>query len=210
MSSKSFENTYWVSISLTQILPTITEWISKNLFEKDLVDEKLFKNRVQNDPHISVLLGLPRAPDEGLVKLISNFLVDFKLDNLSVSFGKINAFPLETKVVAGETGNEEYKYQVLHIEVVENKSLLSFQEAIGNYYATPSAEGKGKICWHHPKYNPHITIAFVKEGVAEKFINTSLFHNGDDEKVLVKEVVIKKFGDKSFTPLVVSFNTQNF
>jgi 2'-5' RNA ligase len=186
MADRNFSNTYWVSIALPQILPSISQWVKENLDEKkDIVSSEFFKNPVQNDPHISVLLGLPSAPDEGLVKLIQEF------KSFNLSFGPISSFPLETKTV----GSTSVKYQVLHVEVAENKSLVALQQAIGNYFST-------KVEWHHPKYNPHITIAFVNEGVAEKFsvMETVII----DKKIAVEKVTIKKFGDKSFTPLQIS------
>jgi hypothetical protein len=38
------------------------------------------------------------------------------------------------------------------------------------------------IKWHHPIYNPHITIAFVKPGVAAGFIGTSLLEPGSNSE----------------------------
>jgi 2'-5' RNA ligase len=233
--------TYWVSIPLPRILPRITEWIQKNLSEKDLVldDKKIFPARMQNNPHITVLMNLPRAVDEGLVKLVSTFLSSSSSSGgerkeMKVSLGKINAFPLQTKPSeqtksASEQSEEkegeekkEYKYRVLYVEIIDkDKSLLSLQEAIGNYYATSfdtSEDGKVKIgekvCWHHSEYNPHITLAFVNEGVAEKFIDSPLIPDDEDDadknrEIIIKEIKVGMFGDfdeKLYTPIHIRFS----
>lgn len=204
-STQSFEGTYWASIHLPEILGTISSWIKENLTDDDLASSTLFKNRVQTDPHISVLLGLPRPPDEGLKKLLST------IPPPELSFGSLKAFPLETRVVVNNDKSEEvHKYRVLHVEVLENKSLLLLQEAIGEYYAdTDSATGVATpVRWHYPKYNPHITVAFVKEGVAERFLDTNIFPADKSSLTTTpKTVTFKKFRDEKFMPVQIGLAT---
>ncbi len=105
-----------------------------------------------------------------------------------------------------------YHYQVLHVEVLENKSLLELQQLIGDHF--------GGVKWHWPTYHPHITVAHVAAGVADKLgiyadtdgkedkrskiIYLLPEQDGGHRELPVEKVLIKKFRDDSFTPVVIS------
>ena len=94
------------------------------------------------------------------------------------------------------------KYQVLYIEVLENKSLLDLQATIGNHY--------GGIKWRYRPdqtgdipYNPHIAVAFVKEGVVEKLAEAPFV----GEELIVSEIILRKFRDSSVAPIILPLRT---
>lgn len=225
-SAADFTGTYWVSIKLpTEFLAVITSFVATNISPDDLCDPFVNATPIQDNPHISVLLGLPRAPDEGLEKLIS------ELPSFSLEFGKLKCFKVETKTrtttVIGTEGKDEkkveklekiekFEYQVLHVGVENCEPLNRLQKRIGSYY--------GDLKWHHPRYNPHVTVAFVKKGVAAKLAameisddgaiaNEADFKSGKlkpttifaaDKVFPVNEVTVQKFRDKSFKPVKFS------
>lgn len=113
---------------------------------------------------------------------------------LDLCFGPLKAFPIETK------GAE--KYQVLYVEVLENKSLLGIQEIIGDHYDGVKWRYRPEQTGIIP-YNPHIAVAFVKEGVAEKCLREDA-RIINDKNIHVSEVVFRKFRDTSFIPVTVN------
>jgi hypothetical protein len=212
-SFRDFAGTYWVSIPLPSLEQTIRTWVITNLKDgQRILDANVCKNCFTVDPHISVLLGLPTPPNEEFITLLATTR-PFQLE-----FGLLKAFELESKVVHGTI----HKYQVLYIEVIINAQLIELQEKIGKFH--------GGLKWHHPKYNSHITVAFVKEGVAEKFVNQSIFSSAaitamatapneaaataaaivaatsaapPAPGILVQKLAIKKYQDKIFAPMII-------
>lgn len=190
-SHRDFTGTWWASIALPALSSQVEKWVQENLkIDERIMDTTICKNCLTFDAHVSVLLGLKDPSTTEMVNMVS------KLPRFQLEFGTIKAFDLETKYPPTESG-KEYKYQVLYIEILPTSNLMQLQEVI--------SDTNGGVSWHHPKYNPHITVSFVKEGVADKLIGKTIPLNRDS--TIVDKVTIKKFQDKSFSPLNIHLST---
>ena len=99
---------------------------------------------IEREPHITLLYGLHNEVDS---KMIKNILDDFNLD-FEITINGIDIFQ-----------NEEY--DVVKFNVVLTKELKNINNSLRKLPHTNE----------YNEYSPHITIAYVKKGYGEKYVN---------------------------------------
>lgn len=146
-----------------EIKDEIHEWSMKNIPKKDIFIEKGEDHTGrENDTHITVKYGI-RSTNPKIIQSVADKIEPFK-----IKLGKISKFTKDD-------------HDVLKIGIQKSPKLHALHETFLN--ETNNNES-------YPIYRPHVTLAYVKKGVADKFIGSSVFEG--------KEVDVKKlsFYDK--------------
>ncbi len=113
-------------------------------------------------PHITLLYGIKRSvPAASIREIIEN------KSPFSVQFGAVGIF-----------SNPDF--DVLYVSVMPNKSLSDFYDAL---QVLPNENT-------HPNYKPHITLAYMKKGLAKKYLN--IFNPLQGKTFNVKQVTISR------------------
>src|SRR5581483_6226868 len=113
-------------------------------FVNDIDDEDLAEDGREEQPHITVKYGLHTENAEEVRRIIEGF------GPVRVTLGPVSLFTTE------DTGED---YEVLKIDV-DGEDLMRLNELI-----TSSLENTDK----HPEYHPHLTLAYLKPGVSDKY-----------------------------------------
>lgn len=140
-------------------------------FANKIPEEELYTEEGDNtygreeNPHVTVLYGLENADTTKLKKVVESF------DPIEVETKDISIFE-----------DKEGRYDVLKVDV-EGKALRDLNKKISENFDTPGATFKD--------YKPHITIAYVKKGMGQKYI--------DGKALSGKKIKIDKlsFNDRS-------------
>ncbi len=174
----------------TDITQKINEWSKVNITDINhiwqSVDSKVVKGGiVTGDRDINILLLIQNIPSIGLIRYLSEHTKRFDM-----RFGQIKCFPREYDI------NTKQAYHVLYVEV-EAPYLIELQQIIGTVTVP---EGFPPLRWHHEIYNPHITLGFIKAEFIELYLNKSF---SIDKVCNIDSFIIKKYQDKSFTPINV-------
>jgi 2'-5' RNA ligase len=101
----------------------------------------------EEEPHITVLYGLHSSDHRPVEKVLHNERTG------EVVLGRMSLF----------TSND--KFDVLKIEV-ESEMLHKLHKTLSNNLPATDA---------YPSYIPHVTIAYVKKGKADKFVGEEVF-----------------------------------
>lgn len=127
----------------------------------------------ENEPHITVLYGLNTTNDAQVRELVE------ASDPIEVELGEVSAF----------TTNEDY--DVLKIDVI-SKQLSELNSKLDNALETP-----GKT---FNEYQPHVTIAYLRKGEAQKYIGDSRFKG---QKITLNDLTFSsKDGKRVSIPLL--------
>jgi 2'-5' RNA ligase len=177
-SVRDFRGTWWATLELPTLTERIRKWVSdpSNFNPDDVAPPSLgCKGGIETFHHINVLMGIPHAPSEEFGQILGSLT-----DPIALQFGALKTFE-------GAKGADDV-YRVLVVEVIPNAQLFALQERIGRMAVKTD---ESPITWHHPKFNPHITVAFIKSECAKKYEGKPLLSDG--ETVVVKEITIKKY-----------------
>lgn len=184
MSSKKFEGTWSVLINCGIMGDLNKKWVENVLESGDLCDDNAINSGncnsficsllillvIETDPHITVHMGL-----DNNIELVRSICKRTKPFYLSIkNMGKFsNVMNVEEK---------ERKWDVLWREIPDEKGELNdlHQQFVNAFNKT----------WHHPKYNAHLTVAYLKHGAADKYIDTD---REVSATIHVKELIYKKF-----------------
>lgn len=136
----------------------IYDWGMKNISNKELYVEEDENYGREKYIHCTVLYGIHDQTSSSSKKIIKN-IKPFK-----IKLGKITAFTTSDK------------YDVLKIDVKSVK-LHNFNKSL---------KGNLEVTETYPEYKPHITIAYLKKGFSEKYINEDCF---EGKTIIVNKVV---------------------
>jgi 2'-5' RNA ligase len=168
-------------INLPQpISQKIVKWGQKNIPDKEIFkDPKDPGFGRENEIHVTVLYGIHGNNVDSIKKVLKD-VKPFK-----IKLGKVKIF------------DKSDKFDVVHIDVIspELKKLNS------KFCCSLAYTNKYK------KYQPHITIAYLKHGEGSKYVGNTDFENkefqadhvifspkeGDKEKILLNEGEFKSF-----------------
>lgn len=128
----------------------IPNWdnITSNIDEEDLyIDPNDDSYGLEDNPHVTVLYGLHQDIDEKVVSIINKY----KYKNYNFKITGVDAFKNEN-------------YDVLKFSVQVDESLKDFNNELSDL---PNSN-------EYPDYKPHITIAYLKPGMADKYINMGI------------------------------------
>ena len=114
--------------------------------------EDLHENGIEDDVHITVLYGLLRDDPSAFIRAILDLKVDHKSWTETDPTYKLGKFSLFE--------NEEF--DVLKVDV-ESPDL----HAMNTFFKSRFAYDKG----YYPGYNPHVTVAYLKPGTGQKYVN---------------------------------------
>lgn len=176
MSRPNFDGTYWASIPLPTASDILNENVVKKIDPNDLYyDPIISKNKpVEDNHHITLLLGLPEFIDEKTADVISTTpSFQFKVDGLGF-------FTNPPKMIEGQERCWDVLYAIPDV-ALECSNLHNF--LCQNY----------NLKWHFEEYKPHITVAFLKYGTAQKYLQLLKDH---PISLQANEVQWKKFRDK--------------
>ena len=135
------------SVQLTITDETLKEKIFKLgslIKEEDLYEENGYGRELS--PHITVKYGIHSSN----INEITNVIKNYKKKKVNYEILEISKF-------------ESDLYDVLILKV-ESEDLRTLNKML---------EDNLKVTNTHPVYNPHITLAYVKKGVADNFINSN-------------------------------------
>jgi hypothetical protein len=151
-------------------LPAFTALLKEKVLA--YIDVQDLHGRPSEEHHLSVMLGLPSMPDQAAIDMVKACLpVNITVDQL------------------GYFSNEGW--DVLYAKPEVNSTILRLQQGISDCY---------NVKWHFPQYQPHITIAFLQPGTAEKYVKL-------ETGVLTTtatQVVWKKYKDKRIEPVAIT------
>jgi 2'-5' RNA ligase len=147
---------------------------AKNIPENELsIDEADSRFGIEKEPHVTVLYGLDnKITEEQLTEVLKG------TPPITLELGKTSLFDT----------NEDY--DVLKVDV-KSDQLTALHEKIKKEFETPGLTFK--------EYNPHVTIAYMKKGKAQKYAGSTTF---EGEKVTFNSLTFsKKSGEKIEIPL---------
>lgn len=149
--SANKDATYDLSCTKIQLPKDLSDsilgWGKENVQDGDLyVDGDKSKGR-ENDIHVTVLYGIKSEDPAETASIIS------KVKPFEVRLGLINAF------------KDKKEYDVLKIEV-ESGDLERLHYDIDKNIDNENT---------YPTYNPHVTVAYIKKGSADKIIGDDTF-----------------------------------
>jgi len=150
----------WVGVQIPGHLRKRIREMAKGVADEDLVPAKI-KNYGQGremNPHVTVLYGL-RTKDPKKVEPV----VKGKYPRIPFRLGAISTF-------------EKPDYDVLKIDVHSGDRLKGLYNHLKSNL--PNADV-------HPTYHPHVTLAYLRKGVAQKYVGS---HPLRDQKVEVNKV----------------------
>lgn len=175
MSWDRYESYYLIAYPPEQLVDSIISWGYDNIDCNDLfLDPSDPSFGREKNIHLTILGNIEETSDEKLKKIIG------EEDYIMCEMGKIKLF------------KNHSKYDVVHIEITNNcihKLNKNLSQSIKN---------TNKF----PLYIPHITIAYVKKGCGDSFLNNTYFEGQQfkiDELVLslsLKEQSTYKLGKK--------------
>jgi len=130
----------------------IIAWVKKNIPEEEWY---LGENEtgIELEPHCTVLYGIKNSKDETKVKKL---LKQNKLNYLSSKLEHLSIFT-------------QKDYDVLFVELNdENNDFKNANKVVKNNIDNVST---------HPNYKPHMTLAYMKKGKADKYKGKQPFEN---------------------------------
>ncbi len=159
MSSFSQEDAWIVQkkagphkFSSTQIdipeLTKLTKWTKEMIPKVDLASDGY-----EDEPHVTVKYGLHTQDAEEVKKLVQGFgPIKLKLGNTSIFYAN---------EAMAQRGGEQY--DVVKIDV-DSPDLVRLNKLVGKLEHTDT----------HPNYQPHLTLAYVREGFGENYDGVSI------------------------------------
>jgi len=151
-----------------------------------------------------VHMKLPSPPSDDLVRKCR------ALGPFRISLEGLSAFCNVDKKFA-DTGDKVHNYDVLIVNVkledsggagekpetrATASSLLEFHRLLSREY---------KVEWQHPSFHPHVTLAYLKGGSSQYYIQklqeTNMF---PVVGIPVSEIQFRKFRDRESKPITVS------
>jgi 2'-5' RNA ligase len=152
-------------------------------FAAGIPDDMIAEDGREDTPHITIKYGLHTNDSEVVAKVLDG------QKPISVSFGK-------TSIFAGSESGEDFdvlKIEVYSPDLVELNKLLS--ERLDHTTT-------------HPVYTPHVTIAFLRAGLGQEFIDSGFL---DDEEFIFNSVIFSSAeGKRSSIYLPTTQETKSF
>jgi len=123
----------------------------------DINDIELQNSFNTLNPHITIIYGFPIDFD---YTLLNNYINNIK--NININVKGIDIF---------ENGD----YDILKLSIEHNQILTSLHTILKNNF---------KIETNFPKYQPHITLAYLKHGCGKKYVNKNFKYSFTANKFL--------------------------
>lgn len=168
-SMNAYEGTFSVLIPLPSFGEQNAHLVEKFIDQSDLcIDQDVNSGRpIETEPHITVQMGLT-----------------YDLEKLKNICKKIDPFELEIgglDMFEGKNG----KYEVLWRSVTAHPNLMNLHKLISDEFNRK---------WHFFKYDPHVTVAFLKHGVSKRYLLNSFPY--PTKSIKVDRVIYRKFNTK--------------
>lgn len=179
-SASRFEGTYSVLIPLPAIGKDNQRYANEIIEKEDISHDPTVDVKVETKPHITVHMNL-KNDLETLRKVCK------EIEPFTIVISGLGMFQTK-KTYDGE----EHKWDVLWRYVTDGKGQLkSFHEKLVTAFNQK---------WHFDEYKPHVTIAFLEYGKAEKYVK-----KGDEKRwfITVDHVIFSKFKDDTEKPVRV-------
>ena len=127
------------------IAKRVMDWGKKNIPDEDLYDDDGNKGREDN-PHITILYGIVEQDPQQVIDLLEG------KSKVTATLGKVSLFEKDE--------NDVVKISVTSPELAEFQKLLWDEVEHESDY---------------PEYEPHVTIAYVKEGSGSSYEGATAF-----------------------------------
>jgi len=138
----------------------IPNWneITSFIEKEDLYKPEDRKYGIQNNPHVTILYGLHSdVKDEDVINIFENI----KSNDIKIKVDKIDSF-----------NNEEFEVIKMN---VESKKLVDLNKELTKLPHTTD----------YPDYKPHITLAYLLPGRAQKYIQNNYNHTFENIKKII-------------------------
>lgn len=158
------------------LLPVETK-VTIDIDPDDLCDDQaVTKKPLEDEFHITLCMTIKDPIDPDYMSEVASVNPPFE-----IKIEKLNAFVnVDRKFDDGSV----HSYDVLYMEVPVTEELLILQAA-----ATKPSGAK----WHWPEYKPHITIAYLKAGRAQKYIDA---YKQGQQVIECKKLQFRKYKDR--------------
>ena len=160
-SVTDFSNTWWASVPLPGAeSERIVAWCAANIPTAYLAEpSKGCKGGCETTHHLNLLMGIPAAPSSEFVRILGSVVDEFMLE-----FGALDTFE-------GAAGDADV-YRVLILRLADPAALARLQQLVARMCV---AYDQPPLAWHHPVYNPHITVAWIKSAAAGRYVGRRVF-----------------------------------
>ncbi len=150
----------WVGVQIPNGLRKKIQDMTLQVADEDLcpAEIKNYGNGREDNPHVTVLYGLHTHDPKDVEDVVKG-----SYRSIPFRLGRISTF-------------SKPEYDVLKIDVHSGDRLRKLYRRLKDNL--PNADV-------HPKYNPHVTLAYLRKGVAHKYVGT---HPLRDTKVTVNSV----------------------
>ena len=142
----------------------------------DLCDDiKVTTKPIEDEPHLTLAMTIPPNSDLTVLQNLCNWTPP-----VTISVKGLGCFSNQDKKF--EDGSL-HSYDVLYLEPEVGEHLLKLHTSIHNAY---------NIRWQFPSFVPHITLAYLKHGRAQKYIDA--FANlSDKPQFECNSLVLRKY-----------------
>jgi 2'-5' RNA ligase len=138
----------WAFLMLDVMIPRELQEIQNNLLVHDIYDNEAHEYGIELEPHITIYPCMDN--DINILELLESLPKLFDFD-LIVSRDALSAF----------TDMEGKDYDVLKLDI-KSTALNKLHDELAKKYVSHS---------EFKEYHPHITIAYIKKGLANKYIH---------------------------------------
>jgi 2'-5' RNA ligase len=178
MSSNNFEGTYLPMIDLDELTPKLNESITDHIDKDDLLDDKdVTDNPIETHHHITLHIGL--GFDDKKYTQVSD-----RHEPFTVTIGGLGKFSNKEKKFDDGT---VHSYDVLWVDIKDQDGkLLALHEDFVDTFDKK---------YPQKEYKPHLTLAYLKHGKAQRYID-EWNDNIDIGQVNVVDFVVKKYGER--------------
>jgi len=145
--------------------------ISQSINHEDLYKPEETRYGIETDPHITILYGIHKDVDDYSVK---ELFKNLGKSNFDIKINGIDCF-----------FNKDYDVLKFNIDSKKLHELNRLAKSLPNTN-------------EYPEYKPHMTIAYLKKGTGQKYINEN-FNIGIDN--IIKIVYSKPSGESINIPL---------
>ena len=180
-----FKNTHLAVVSMDAAKDAIAKFQATVLDKADLTDDmRICRNKpLEDDFHVTLHIGIGQA-DAAITKILQDRIGPFEIELKGLGF-----FTNAPRAFDDEKGTKEegtqHSWDVLYANI-HCAQLAAVHKLLAEHY---------KVQWHHKTFSPHLTIAFLKQGRAAKYVQEA--NRLAPRTIKVNSILFRKYQERT-------------